>query len=381
MRRLSPPPWLSLPLCLAAINFLSNTAIENSSVYLALYARSIGSSDLHVGYIAAAMGIAILVSSFLFGRLSDMHGRVKFIRLGLGLTSISYLLQALSHDPWTLLAARGFFGFSWGINSAVIMAYTYEQQKQIGGFISYGALGWLVGAMLAAIVQDYETLFFISAAVAAIPFLISFLLQEDRESASHIRVAAFPIQLIKSNYKIYLAFFLRQLGGTAIWTIWPLYLSGIGASKVWISTTDATNMLGQFVAMRLVERFNPARMLQIGLTLSVVVFAIYGITNHYLWILPVQLLLAVSYSTLFIGALNYLLRRHRERGTIAGLMNSTMSLSGSIGPFLGGAVSQAWGYGAVMYAGAGLSLLGLLSSRGISSAGETKTGVNVPGKA
>ncbi len=380
MRRLSPPPWLSLPLCLASINFLSNTAVENSSVYLALYARSIGSSNLQVGYIGAAMGIAILISSFLFGRLSDMHGRVKFIRIGLGLTSISYLLQALSYNPWTLLAARGFFGFSWGINSAVIMAYTYEHQKQIGSFISYGALGWLVGAMLAAIVQVYETLFIISAAVAVVPFLLSFLLQEDRESASHIRVAAFPVQLIKSNYKIYLAFFLRQLGGTAIWTIWPLYLSGIGASKFWISAMDATNMLGQFVAMRVVERFNPGRMFQVGLVLSAVVFAIYSVTNHYLQVVPVQLLLAVSYSALFIGALNYLLRRHRERGTIAGLMNSTMSLSGSLGPFLGGAVSQAWGYGAVMYASAGLSLLGLLASRGISSAKETKASVDVPGK-
>jgi MFS family permease len=264
-----------------------------------------------------------------------MHGRVKFIRLGLGLTSVSYVLQALAHDPWTLLAARGFFGFGWGITSAVIMAYTYEQQKQVGGFFSYGALGWLVGAMMAAIVQVYMSLFIISAGVAAVAFLMSFLLYEDWESASHIRVAVFPIQLIKANYKVYLVFFLRQLGGTAIWTIWPLYLTGIGAAKFWISVMDSTNMLGQFVGMRIMERFNPGRMVQVGLILSAVVFAIYGVANHYLEIIPVQLLLAVSYSALFIGVLNYLLRRHRERGTIAGLMNSTMSLAGSVGPFLG----------------------------------------------
>jgi MFS family permease len=380
MRRLSPPPWLSLPLCLASINFLFSTALENSSVYLALYARSVGSSNLQVGFIAAAQGIAFLVSSFVFGRLSDMHGRVKFIRMGLGLTPVSFLLQAMAHDPWTLLAARGFFGFCWGINSAVIMAYTYEQQKQIGSFVSYGALGILVGAMLAAIVQDFKTLFYISTAIAVLPFLMAFLLQEDSEPASRIRVAAFPVKLIKSNYKIYLAFFLRQIGGTAIWTVWPLYLSGIGASKFWISAMDATNMAGQFVAMRVMEKFNPGRMFQVGLVLSAVVFALYGVINHYLLFIPVQLLLAVSWSALFIGGLNYLLRRHRERGTVAGVLNSTMSLSGSLGPFLGGAVSQAWGYGAVMYAGVGFSLLGLLSARGISSDNESEAGVNVPGK-
>jgi DHA1 family multidrug resistance protein-like MFS transporter len=90
MRRLTLPVWFSLSLCLALINFLSNISVELSNVYLALYARSIGSSNLQVGFIAAAMGIAFLVSSLVFGRLSDIHGRMKFIRAGLGLTSVAF---------------------------------------------------------------------------------------------------------------------------------------------------------------------------------------------------------------------------------------------------------------------------------------------------
>jgi DHA1 family multidrug resistance protein-like MFS transporter len=380
MRRLTLPAWFSLSLCLALINFLSNISVELSNVYLALYARSIGSSNLQVGFIAAAMGIAFLISSLVFGRLSDIHGRMKFIRAGLGLTSVAFFFQALAHDPWALVGARSFVGFCVGINSAVIMAYTYEQQKRIGSFISYGALGWLVGAMLAALVKDYDTLFILSSAVAFLPFLMSFLLTEDKESATRIHVAAFPLHLIKSNYKIFLAFFLRQLGGMAIGTVWPLYLSSIGASKFWISVMDSTNMLGQFFAMRYIEKFNPARMFQLGLIVSVIVFALYGVATHYLQVIPVQLLLSVGYSALFIGALNYLLRRHRERGTVAGLLNSSMSLSGSIGPFLGGALSQAWGYGAVMYASAAISFLGLLASRGINAVKDTKTSDNISGK-
>jgi MFS family permease len=381
MRRPNLPAWFSLSLCLASISFLSNTSIELTNVYLALYARSVGSTNLQVGFIAAAFGITFFISSLLFGRLSDMHGRMKFIRAGLGLTSLAFLSQTLAHNPWALLAARSFVGLCVGINSAVIMAYTYEHQKQIGNFISYGALGWLVGAMSAALVKDYSALFILSSAAAFAAFLMSFLLTEDKESATHIHVAVFPIKLIKSNYKIFLAFFFRQLGGMAIWTVWPLYLSSIGASRFWISVMDATNMLGQFVFMRYIERFNPARMFQIGLLLSVIVFALYGTANHYLQIIPMQLLLAVCYSALFIGALNYLLRRHQERGTVAGLLNSSMSLAGSIGPFLGGAVSQATGsYGAVMYAAAALSFLGLLASRGINTNEEAKANDTVTGK-
>jgi MFS family permease len=363
MRRFSPPAWVSLPLYLATINLLSNCAVETSNVFISLYARDIGSTNFQVGLIAATAGIAYLISSLWFGRLSDMHGRMKFIRIGLGLTAAAYLSQILARTPLTLAAARGLVGFAVGINSAVIMAYTYEHRNQIGNFISYGAMGWLIGAMMAAIVRNYHALFIISASVALTAFLLSFLLTE--KPASRIRVATFPVALIKADFKVYLAFFLRQFGGMAIWTVWPLYLSSIGASKLWIAIIEAVNMIGQMVAMRYIERFNPARMFQGGLLLSSVVFVIYGLANRYWQLVPVQLVLSVAYSSLFVGALSYLLRQHPERGTISGLLNSTTALSGSLGPLLGGAVSQAWGYAAVMYAGAAINFLGALAARGL----------------
>ena len=363
MRRFSPPDWVSISLCLAAINLLSNCAVETSNVFIALYAQDIGSSNLQVGFIAAASGIAFLASSLLFGRLSDMHGRMKYIRIGLGLTALSYLTQILAHSPMALLAARSSVGFAIGINSSVIMAYTYENQRQIGSFISYGALGWLIGAVTAAIVKDYVALFIISAVVAFLAFLISFLLVE--KATSHMQVARFPLALIKADYKIYLGFFLRQLGGNAIWTIWPLYQASIGATKLWIALMEVTNMVGQIVAMRFIERFNPARMFQAGLLLSAAVFVVYGLINRYWQLVPVQLFLAIAYSSMFVGALSYLLKHHPEYGTTSGLMNSANAISGVFGPFLGGAVSQAWGYATLMYVGAGISLLASLSARGL----------------
>ncbi len=280
MRRFNPPSWATIPLCLAAINLLSNYAVETSNVFIALYAQEKGASNFEVGLIAAASGIAFLISSFLFGRLSDIHGRMNYIRIGLGLTALSYLSQLLAQTPMTLLAARSFIGFALGINSSVIMAYTYENQRQIGSFISYGALGWLLGAITALVLKNYTSLFIASAVVAFIAFLISFLLKE--KAISHMKVAMIPVGLFKADYKIYLAFFLRQLGGNAIWAVWPLYQAGIGATKLWIALVEVTNMVGQIVFMRLVEKFNPARMFQIGLILSAGVFVAYGLANSIL---------------------------------------------------------------------------------------------------
>jgi MFS family permease len=363
MPRFSSPDGVPIPLYLAAINLLSNCAVETSNVFIALYAEDIGATRLQVGYIAAASGIAFFVSSLLFGRLSDIHGRMRYIRIGLGLTAVSYLTQIFASSPLTLTLARSSVGFALGINSSVIMAYTYENQRQVGSFISYGALGWLLGAMTAAIVKDYTALFIISAVVAFLAFLISFLLVE--KAAAHMQVARFPVALIKADYKIYLAFFLRQFGGMAIWTVWPLYQASIGATKLWIALVEVVNMVGQIICMRFIERFNPVRMFQAGLLLSALVFIAYGLINRYWQLVPVQLVLALAYSSLFVGALSYLLKHHPEYGTTSGLMNSANAISGVFGPFLGGAVSQSWGYSALMYVGAGTTLLGLLATRGL----------------
>jgi MFS family permease len=363
MRRFNHPTWATIPLCLAAINLLSNYAIETSNIFIALYAQEKGATNFEVGLIAGSSGIAFLLSSFLFGRLSDIHGRMKFIRIGLGLTAVSFLSQLFAQSPMTLLAARSLIGFALGINSSVIMAYTYENQRQIGSFISYGALGWLLGAVTALGLKNYTSLFIASSVVACVAFLISFLLRE--KVISRIKVAMIPVGLFKADYKIYIAFFLRELGANAIWAVWPLYQASIGATKLWIALVEVVNMIGQMIFMRLVEKFNPARIFQIGLLLSAGIFIAYGFANQYWQLVPIQFVLSFAYSSMFVGALSYLLRQHPEYGTTSGLLNSVRALSGIMGPFIGGSVSQAWSYSTLMYVGAGITLLGSVTARGL----------------
>jgi MFS family permease len=136
---------------------------------------------------------------------------------------------------------------------------------------------------------------------------------------------------------------------------------------MWIAIMDGINMGGQFVAMQLIKRFNPARIFIIGLLSSVLVFAVYGAATNYLQLIPVQIVLALAWSGLFVGALNFLLAKNVERGTAVGMLYSSMSLSGGIGPFLGGAISQVWGFPTLMFASSGISFVGLLASRGLGS--------------
>ena len=124
-------------------------------------------------------------------------------------------------------------------------------------------------------------------------------------------------------------------------------------------------MIGQIVFMRLIERFDPGRMFKIGLFMSALVFTAYGFANHYWQLIPAQAVLSFAYSAMFAGALAYLLRRHKEYGTTSGLMNSFNALSGAVGPFMGGALSEAWGYSTLMFVSASITLVGFFTATGL----------------
>ncbi|HEY49680.1 MAG TPA: MFS transporter [Dehalococcoidia bacterium] len=344
------------------VNFLFFFSIGSSIVFMPLYAEELGASNFMVGLIRSSYGAAFLISAFIFGRLSDLHGRLLFIKCGLGLAAGAYLLQIVAPNPIILLAVRALVGFCLGMSISAIMAYVHESGSRIGSAAAYGSLGWAVSSIVAAVFEEYNTLFIASAVAVVLALFVSFTLREERQT--HIDVAFFPLNVIWANHKIYLPFLLRHMGATAIWAIFPLFLADMGASKSWIAIIWGINLGGQFVAMQIVQRYNPARMFTIGLIISIGVFTVYALASHYLQLVPVQICLAISWSCLYIGALNFLLRKNVERGTAVGLLYSANHLGNSIGPFLGGAISQLWGFGAVMYCAAGLSSAGLLASRG-----------------
>jgi MFS family permease len=362
------PARFSIEFRLTAVSFLLNLAVETSLVFLPLYASSLSASNLEVGFIAASYGLAYFASSLLFGRLSDIYGRLAFIRLGLGASALAYLAQLVARSPLILLITRGILGFCLGVSAAAVMAYTYEKLKKVGGFSSYGALGWCIGAAFAAVVHSYTVLFVASAVSSLLAFGTVMTLTEAPENHSLQQVprSLFPLNMIKENRKVYFALLARQLGANAVWAIFPLYLTGIGASKTWVAIMDGINMGGQFIAMRFVEQYNSARLFQVGLLLSMAIFGIFGIANNYLQVVPVQAVVAVAWSFMFVGSLSYLLKKNPEHGTVSGLLYSTIYLSAGIGPFVGGIVSQVWGFKALMFVSSVFSLLGFFLSLGIS---------------
>lgn len=350
MTKTAPPP-------LGIIALLVNSAIEASIIFIPLFATELGASYFEVGIVGVSYGMAYFVSSFLFGWQSDRRGRVSFIKIGLGLATIAFFLQTLVYDLSSLIIVRGITGFCLGISSAVLLAYASETEGNIGIYSSYGSLGWVAGAVAAALIKEYDYLFSLSSLLCLTAFLLALRLRE--EATERKPILAHPGQVIIRNWKVYLPFFLRHLGATAIWIILPLFLVEIGATKLWIGILWMINFGGQFIAMRYAEKFHEAKLFSLGLILSGVVFLAYALSTHYWQIVPVQILLAIGWSSLYVGALVLLLRNGEEHGTSAGLLFSTISFCSALGPFVGGALSQALSFKATMLFGAIISLAGL----------------------
>jgi len=350
-----PLSWSPAASMLIAV--FTNCAIETSIIFLPLFAQEIGASKLQIGIIGGAYGIAYAASSWFFGHQSDRRGRVFYIRLGLGLGILALATQVAAINPIVLMAIRAAVGLCLGISAAALMAYNFEAGGSTGRFASFGSLGWLLGAIIAIFIPSYHRLFLISAACCALGFATSLLLKEHED---RVPIEPVTLDVFRRNTRVYVPFFLRHTGANMVWVVLPLFFASLGASKPWIAILSGINTGGQFIAMMFVDKFRESRLFIAGFVLSTFVFLSYGLVSHYLQLVPVQALLACSWSCLYVGALLLLLKNNEERATATGILFSTISVSGAVGPFIGGLVAQLWGYQPLMFLSASLCLAGLV---------------------
>jgi len=91
--------------------------------------------------------------------------------------------------------------------------------------------------------------------------------------------------------------------------------------------------------------------------LSALVFFAFGIVTSFKQVVPIQVILALSWSCLYLGSLRELMRINPERSTAAGMFQSVLSLSAVGGALLLGVIGG-FGYRTVMFVAAALAVAG-----------------------
>ncbi|HIH98762.1 MAG TPA: MFS transporter [Thermoplasmata archaeon] len=342
-----------------SIHLLYQSAASSSLIFIPLLAEGFGAQEWEIGVIGAVYGTALFASSYLFGRLSDIHNKRFIILLGLAASGLAFALQIFAGDVISLTVARGLAGFAIGIFPPALVAYVYEAKIRFGRFLSFGPLGMAIGAFFAGLIAIYYQIFIFSSLCLLLAFLIGLTLPAIRSKP--MKIPRFPKHLIKRDFFVYLSLFFRHVSANAVWIIFPLFVKQLGGTLVGISLLYTVNYIGQFIFMNLFDRFKSSKLIICGFSGSALTFLCYAFTQNFYQFIPIELLLAFSWSSLWVGMNLHLLNRNVEHSTVIGLLTSTQSISIACGPFIGGWVAYFLGYRATMWFAFALSLLALLT--------------------
>lgn len=342
------------------IQIFTSAAVMASTIFIPLMAEGFGASPGMVGLLVGAYNAFYLLSSYLFGLLADKYGGKLILRFGLLLSLLFFALQIWANDIHSLFLVRSLVGAAAGIFPAALTVYAYsEHGGKMGRFAGFGSLGWAVGAILAGLISSNQAVFAMSSVFFGIAFFISLQLEGGFQKPKAVNI--FPFRMIFRNARIYIPYFFRALGAQAIWSIFPLYLVWTGADKLWVGIAYFINTFSHFFIMQYVEKYRNLYLVNIGLLFTIFTFAGYALFPYLPVVLVFQLLLAFSFSTLYVGSIQELLSKNVEQSMAMGLLNSIANFTAVIGPFLAGAIAQHWGYGGVMWFGAAVSFVGLVS--------------------
>lgn len=163
---------------------------------------------------------------------------------------------------------------------------------------------------------------------------------------------------------VHVSFFLRNAGATGVWSLLPVYLSCLGASELWIGLLYAVNMASQTALMRyvgrLTDRVGRKPVFVFGLFASSAVFIVYGLSTHYIWVLPAHVLLGLAWCSLITASTAYVGDRApaEAQGAAMGLLFTTTGLAWIAGSGLAAALVGHIGLRNYMFVAALLSAAG-----------------------
>jgi MFS family permease len=318
-------------------------------------------SKAFIGIVVGAFAAASFVSSYASGRAADLYGRRRLLLTGLFLSGVVTALHVLTlwaDSLFLFVSVRVLLGLCAGMFPAALLAYAYELKGKMGKFSSWGAAGWGIGSMCVGLFGVmYEWAFLTCAAIIFVSFGVALTLPFPKEKRMYVPL--FPVSLLKKNAPVFSSMVIRHTGANMIWVTYPLFLISVGADEVLIGLVYAVNAFSQFMIMNFIDRFNPTLLVGFGIGASAVTFFLFSLAGSFWEIVPMQVILASAWACLYVGSLRYVMDRNEEKATVTGLLSSSISVSGILGPLAGGFAAAALGFRGVMLIASGMSIVAL----------------------
>ena len=325
-----------------------------------------GQASLWAGILQVAMGIAMVLSSPVWGLASDRYGRKKNVLRAMFGGALFHALAAFSTSVYHLLVFRALTGLTSGAMgpSMALVASTTPRERlsfSLGILQTAFFVGNTVGPLIGGLVADawgLQGTFLVSGAILTAAALILLLFaredfQRSPQSVSIFQRQAYAdlLRLLTSRelLPVFATIFILQLFPIMAFTVLPVILeslspaSGGSITGVAFSVMGVTGALGSYIAGWLTTRVGLMRILTAtalgaGLSFSTLFF-VDSVAQFLLFLAIAGAfqggMVAIS------GALVGLTVTGEHQGAAFGGLQAVQVAAFSIGPFAGGVIAVA----------------------------------------
>ncbi|HZG69860.1 MAG TPA: MFS transporter [Herpetosiphonaceae bacterium] len=373
---------------LTGILFLVYFSTGIWSPLLSVYIGSLGAGTRDIGVVLATFQVTSLLSQSWWGAWSDRLARRKpLLLLGTAGLALSYLGIALSPEwvwiiPFRMLEGLSLAAYSTG--SLALVGDLLEDQggrgRLMGLYRTFGSLAFSLAAISGGVLADrfgIRVPLLLAAGFYTSALGLS-LRVKDRSDAVPIASRSQPAQdhgdaprlppgVTRGAVWAFLGMvFLWMFGMGSIVSFWPVYMQSVGYSKTAVGSLWGLAAMGEvpglLLAGYLADRWGRKRVLITGMSLMAGVFLGYTVSTALLWLVAIQLVRSLAYSSYEAPALLYAteLGLRHQRGRLASLFYAAGGVGSIAGSLLGGAIAREVGL-VIMYRGVvAFMVLGIL---------------------
>ena len=339
------------------VNLFSGFSFFGFILLIPLFANELGMSLTQTGLTLAVFSVAVILFSPLWGHLSDRYGHRRFFLVfGNLLFFISSLLYVYVHTVEALVVLRFLQGIGFATNPMLTALFSDhfgdQAGRRFGAFSAANAVGAGLGSLLSGILADALGIRWVFAIISFIILLSTGVIYWGLPEETVLT----PVEGIHESHRVpgklfylYGMIFVRHSAAVALWSIFPLYLKSFVGSLSLVGAINGVNMLIQPLFMlalgKFSEHWDKLQMVLIGVAGSVATFLVYALAPSVWQIVIGQIMIAASWSVMFIGMNLYLIEEvpAGSRGKAFGYLQSSFTSASSIGPLIGGTLSDVYG--------------------------------------
>lgn len=339
---------------------------------LPLYAKRFHATSLQAALLVAAFSAASLVSSPLWGRVSDRVGRKPVLVVSLVGTAAGSVLTGLAGGLFLLFVGRLIDGAS-GASVAVARAAAADlappgERTRLFGYLGAAfGVGFVLGPALGGIatVAGPRTPFLLAGAIATVNTVVAVVRlprlrrhPSGRPAGGRFRPERPTVALIGAAFSAMVAFSAFE----ATFALFGQHRLGLGlgsAAGVFAGVGVILVVVQGGVVRRVVARLGERTTLCAGLGLDAAGLALLGVARSWAPAAPALLMLTfgeglvqTTLSSLVAG-----LARADQRGQALGWQHAAGALARVAGPAIGGALLGTTGSGLPYLTGAALSVV------------------------